>query len=63
MHVTESRHEAHFVVTGGTSGCHNDNLQRRQWQQSRHHDNSDFQWLYSQISRALIQYKDDILPV
>ena len=35
-------HDANFVVTGGTVGCHNDNLRCRQWRQSWHHDNSRF---------------------
>ena len=29
-----------FVVTGGTVGCHNNNLRWQLWQQRRHDDNS-----------------------
>ena len=39
---TERRHDANFVVIGGTAGCHNDNLRCRQCRQSWHHDNSQF---------------------
>ena len=31
---TESCHDANFVITGDTAGCHNDNLRCHQW---RHH--------------------------
>ena len=31
-------HDANFVVTAGTGGCH-DNLRYHQWRQSWHHDN------------------------
>ena len=37
---TKSRHDANFVVTGGTGGCHNDNHRCHQWRQSWHHDDS-----------------------
>ena len=30
----ESRYHANFVITGGTAGCHTDNLRRHQWRQS-----------------------------
>ena len=30
---------ATFVVTGGTAGCHNDNLRCHQWRQSWHYEN------------------------
>ena len=39
-------HDADFVVTGGTGGCRNDNLQCHQWWQSWHHNNSQFSILY-----------------
>ena len=35
-------YNANFVVTGGTAGCLNDNLQCHQWPQSWHYDNSQF---------------------
>ena len=35
-------HDDNFVVTGGTWGCHNDNLRYHQWQQRWHHDVSQF---------------------
>ena len=31
--------DANFVITGGTGGCHKDNLPCHQWWQSWHHDN------------------------
>ena len=34
---TESRHDANFVVTGGTVGCLNDNFMFHQWRQSWRH--------------------------
>ena len=37
-----SLHDANFVITDGTGGCHNDNLQCHQWWQNWHHENS---WL------------------
>ena len=39
---TESCNDANFVITGGTGGCHYDNLQCHQWWQSWHHNNSQF---------------------
>ena len=33
-------HDANFVITGGTTGCRDDNLWCHQWWQSWHHDNS-----------------------
>ena len=39
---TENCHDANFVITGGTGGCHYDNLQCHQWWQSWHHDCSWF---------------------
>ena len=42
----EGGHDADFVVTGSTTGCHNDNLWCYQWWQSWHHDNSRFQCMY-----------------
>ena len=39
---TESYHDANFVITGSTGGCHNDNLRCHQWWQSWHYDNSQF---------------------
>ena len=39
---TKSCHNANFVITGGTIGCHNNNLQCPQWQQSWHYENSQF---------------------
>ena len=36
---TWSCHNAHFVVIGGTAGCHNDNMQCQRWRQSWHHVN------------------------
>ena len=48
MHVfiipmsSASCHNANFVITGGTGGCHKDNLQCHQWWQSWHHNNSRF---------------------
>ena len=38
----KSCQNANFVIISGTLGCHNDNLQCHQWQQSWHHDNSHF---------------------
>ena len=35
-----SCHDANFVITGGTKGCHHDNLWCHQWWQSWHHDHS-----------------------
>ena len=35
-----------FVITGGTWGCHNDNLRCHHWWQSWHHDNSWFSVWY-----------------
>ena len=35
---TDIGHDANFLITGSTGGCHNDNLQCCQWWQSRHHD-------------------------
>ena len=37
---TKHHHDANIVITGGTAGCHDDNLQCHQWWQSWHHDNS-----------------------
>ena len=39
---TKSCRNANFDVTGGTVGCHNDNLRCHQWRQSWHYDNSWF---------------------
>ena len=39
---TKNHHDADFVITGGTGGCHDDNLQCHQGWQSRHHDNFRF---------------------
>ena len=36
----ETYHDANFVITGCTGGCHNDNLQWFQWWQRWHHDYS-----------------------
>ena len=33
---TESYHDANFVVTGGNTGCRDDNLRCRQWRLSLH---------------------------
>ena len=41
LHWKTSRHDANFVLNGGTTGCHDDNLWCHQWQQSWHHE--DFQ--------------------
>ena len=35
-------HDGNFVITGGTRGCHYDNLWCLQWWQSWHHENSGF---------------------
>ena len=39
---TESRHDANFVFTGSTAGCHNDILRCHQWRRTWHYDNSRF---------------------
>ena len=39
---TKSHHDADFVITVGTGGCHDDNFQCHQGWQSRHHDNLRF---------------------
>ena len=39
----KSYHDANFVIIGGTTGCHNDNLWCRQQSQSWHHDNFGIQ--------------------
>ena len=39
---TKSCRNANIDVTGGTVGCHNDNLRCHQWRQSWHYDNSWF---------------------
>ena len=38
----KTRHGGHFVVAGGTTGCHTDNLWCHQWRQSDHHDKFRF---------------------
>ena len=38
----ERYHNAKFVVSSGTTDCHNDNLWSHQWKQSWHHNNSLF---------------------
>ena len=39
---TVSHHDANFVITGGTGGCQNDNLQCHQWWQSWNHGYAQF---------------------
>ena len=39
---TKSCHDANFVITGGTAGCHYDNLQCHQLRQSWYYDESVF---------------------
>ena len=53
---TKSCHNANFVATGGTVGCHIDNLRCHQWRQSWHYDNSWFSvWIfYAMIIRTLM---------
>ena len=38
----DSCHDANFVVTGSTTGCHYDNLWCHQWRQSWHQDDTLF---------------------
>ena len=45
IHWKLSHYGANFVVSGGTSRYHYDNLQCHQWWQSWHHDNSQFQFM------------------
>ena len=37
-----SLHDANFVITGGTTGCHSNSLWCHQWWQSWHHGNYEF---------------------
>ena len=42
MLKNESCNDESFVISGGTAGCHHDNLQCHQWWQSWQYENSQF---------------------
>ena len=50
---TENCHDAIFVVTGGTGGCH-DNHRCHQWRQSCHHDDTRFSVYVSKMKCTII---------
>ena len=53
--------DANFVVTGGTTGCH-DNLWCHQCQQSRHHDDFKFSVVIYKMwkTRNDLNFGDDL---
>ena len=40
--IRRSCYDANSAISGGTAGCHYDNVECHQWWQSWHHDNSVF---------------------
>ena len=58
-----SCHDTNFVITGGTAGCLDDNLQCHQWWQSWHHNDLVFQHYATQPNISSISELRITIPI